>query len=321
MALLFSRSLPAVVLLAVTGTLAKDAAPARSSAREGPPPPSVSEVARRASPAVVRIESAHRGDRGIERRSVGVGTGVILREDGLIVTSYHVIDGSERLNVTLAGQEQPIPATILAGDPRSDIALLRIEKGSRKLATLTLGDSDQVRVGDAAIAVGNPFGFDHTVTSGIVSARGRNGAAMGPFGDPGPDVDDMIQTDAAINPGNSGGPLVDGDGHMIGVNTAIARVAPDGLPITSISFSLKSSVAKQWLREQGTMVSSAAGQPASAPMSAASDVPLLPAPPASGSTQTPAPSPVPNPAAPVKPVAPVKPMGLLSSRPTQTTDK
>jgi len=207
-----TRIFPAVVLLAVTSTLAKDAVP---------PLPSVSEVARRASPAVVRIESAHRGDPGVDKRSLGVGTGVILREDGLIVTSYHVIDGAERLSVTLAGQEKALPASLLAGDSRSDIALIRVEKGSRRFSTLTLGDSDKVRVGDAAIAVGNPFGFDHTVTSGIVSARGRNGAAMGPFGDPGPDVDDMIQTDAAINPGNSGGPLLNAEGEMVGLNTAI----------------------------------------------------------------------------------------------------
>ncbi len=180
-----------------------------------------SEIASRALPSVVSISTTRDGE-GAENRSVGVGSGVILRSDGLIVTSHHVIDGSKRVRVTLQGGGAPLDARILATDPRSDIALLRLEKGApAPLPVLPLGDSDSVKVGDPAIAVGNPFGFNHTVTSGIISARGRPGAAMGPFGDPGPDVDDMLQTDAAINPGNSGGPLLDAGGRMIGLNAAI----------------------------------------------------------------------------------------------------
>jgi serine protease Do len=182
--------------------------------------PTVTEIAKKAMPAVVSIQSMRQASAG-EKRSLGVGSGVIIREDGLIVTSYHVIEGANRVTVNLEGKGEPLKAKIIAGDSRSDIALLQLQNRSAKYASLKLGDSDRVQVGDPAIAVGNPFGFDHTVTSGIVSARGRNGASMGPFGDPGPDVDDMIQTDAAINPGNSGGPLLNGDGEMVGLNAAI----------------------------------------------------------------------------------------------------
>ncbi len=194
----------------------------RALARDGlqPTTPTVSEVARKAMPAVVSIQSTRQQSAG-EKRSLGVGSGVIIREDGLIVTSYHVIEGANKVIVNLEGKKEPLKAKIIAGDARSDIALLQLENGPQKFASLKLGDSDRVQVGDPAIAVGNPFGFDHTVTSGIVSARGRNGSAMGPFGDPGPDVDDMIQTDAAINPGNSGGPLLNSDGEMVGLNAAI----------------------------------------------------------------------------------------------------
>ncbi|MEN9722828.1 MAG: hypothetical protein RJB38_814 [Pseudomonadota bacterium] len=185
-----------------------------------PRPVDISAIAKRAIPAVVSIQSL-RNPGAAEQRSLGIGSGVVIRDDGLIVTSNHVIHGATKLTVSLHGHPTPYQAKILATDSRTDIALLKLESPPTPLASLKLANSDVVRVGDPAIAVGNPFGFNSSVTAGIISARGRSGSAMTPLGEPGPDVEDMMQTDAAINPGNSGGPLLNSDGEMIGLNAAI----------------------------------------------------------------------------------------------------
>ncbi|NDD92174.1 hypothetical protein EBZ37_08825, partial [bacterium] len=200
-----------------------------------------SDIVKKALPTVVTINCT-RTPTPADKHSMGVGSGVILREDGLIVTSYHVIEGAEKITVALQGKADPLKARALAVDSRSDIALLRLDQPPPRLPTLKLGDSDRLQVGDLAIAVGNPFGFSHTVTLGIVSARGRNGAFMGPYGDQGPEVDDMIQTDAAINPGNSGGPLLNSEGEMIGLNAAI--FSQNGAFI-GIGFAIPSKVVRE----------------------------------------------------------------------------
>ena len=145
------------------------------------------------------------------QKQVGVGSGFVVDRDGTIVTNYHVVDGAKKITVTLS-DGKPFEAEVLGKDQKTDIAVIKI-KAPQSLAAVALGDSDRLEVGEWVMAVGNPFGLDHTVTSGIVSAKGRQIGA-GPY-------DNFIQTDASINPGNSGGPLVNMRGEVVGMNTAI----------------------------------------------------------------------------------------------------
>ncbi len=150
-----------------------------------------------------------------ESRQEGLGSGVIVSSDGYILTNNHVIEGADELKVTLA-DDRDFPARVVGTDPKTDVAVLKIE--AEGLPVLTLADSDRVRVGDIAFAVGNPLGVGQTVTMGIVSAKGRSrlGLLERVSG-----YEDFIQTDAAINMGNSGGALIDARGRLIGVNSAI----------------------------------------------------------------------------------------------------
>ena len=145
------------------------------------------------------------------RQQKGAGSGVIISEDGYIVSNNHVVENAEAVTVTLADQQE-YEAKIMGRDPKTDLAVLKIEPKSA-LPAATMGNSDDLNVGDWVLAIGNPFGLNHTVTSGIVSAKGRVIGA-GPY-------DDFIQTDASINPGNSGGPLFNMKGEVVGINTAI----------------------------------------------------------------------------------------------------
>lgn len=145
-----------------------------------------------------------------------VGSGVVVSEAGYIVTNSHVVSGASRINVTLADKRQ-YEATVVGTDPSTDLAIIRIDEADNVQA-IPLGDSDEVEVGQWVLAIGNPFRLTSTVTAGIVSAIGRQVNIIGDsFG-----IEDFIQTDAAINPGNSGGALVDLNGHLVGINTAIA---------------------------------------------------------------------------------------------------
>ena len=147
-----------------------------------------------------------------ENRPVqGAGSGVIINSDGTILTNNHVVEGAKEVTVTLADKEE-FKGEVVGRDPKTDLAVLKISAG-KKLTAANLGDSEQLQVGDWVLAVGNPFGLGNTVTSGIVSAKGRVIGA-GPY-------DDFIQTDASINPGNSGGPLFNMKGEVVGINTAI----------------------------------------------------------------------------------------------------
>jgi serine protease Do len=142
---------------------------------------------------------------------VGLGSGVIVKVEGIVLTNNHVIEGAEEIRVTLNDRTE-VFASVVGKDPRADIAVLKLPEGKYQAAAM--GDSDNIEVGEWAVAIGNPFGLGQSVTVGVVSAKGRADVGVA-------DLEDFIQTDAAINPGNSGGPLIDLDGHVIGINTAI----------------------------------------------------------------------------------------------------
>ena len=146
------------------------------------------------------------------------GTGFVVRSDGTIVTNAHVVGDAETAQVRFGDSGRQVDAEVLGSDASSDLAVLRVDPGSTgPLRPLPLADSDEVRVGDSVVAIGNPFGLDRTATAGIVSGLGREIQAPDGF-----QIDEVIQTDAPINPGNSGGPLLDSRGRVVGVNTQIA---------------------------------------------------------------------------------------------------
>jgi len=184
-----------------------------------------------------------RGPRGPQRQS-GIGSGFIVESNGTILTNYHVVDGSQKLVVKLADGKD-YEAKVIGKDQKSDIAVVKIEAG-RELPAVSLGDSDRLEVGEWVMAIGNPFGLDHTVTSGIISAKGRN-IGQGPY-------DNFIQTDASINPGNSGGPLINLRGEVIGINTAIFSQSGGNV---GIGFAIPSNSVKELLpqlRDKGKVV-------------------------------------------------------------------
>jgi serine protease Do len=153
-----------------------------------------------------------------EQREQGLGSGVIMAQDGYIVTNNHVVDGATQVQVTLADKRQ-FKAKVVGADPKADLAVLKID--ATNLPSITVGDSSKVQVGDYALAIGNPFGVGETVTMGIVSATGRTNLGIEQY-------ENFIQTDAPINPGNSGGALVNDRGELIGINTAIIAHGSSG---------------------------------------------------------------------------------------------
>ncbi|MDR0458019.1 MAG: trypsin-like peptidase domain-containing protein [Burkholderiaceae bacterium] len=188
-------------------------------------PGSFSAAVSKAAPAVVSIDTSTAprrpaindpwfqfffGDDSGAAQS-GLGSGVIVRADGYVLTNNHVVENADQIEVALTDGRRA-QAKMIGTDPDSDLAVLKIDLPN--LPVITLGDSSQLRVGDRALAIGNPFGVGQTVTSGIISALGRNQLGLNAF-------ENFIQTDAAINPGNSGGALIDASGNLIGINTAI----------------------------------------------------------------------------------------------------
>jgi len=172
-----------------------------------------------------------------KKKQEGLGSGFIVDEDGYILTNNHVIQGVDRILVKLLNNEKKYEAKIIGTDSRTDLALIKIDAG-RKLPSVILGDSDNIEIGEWAIAIGNPMGLEETVTVGVISAKGRSVLGTSPY-------EDFIQTDAAINPGNSGGPLVNIKGEVIGINTAI--IAP--YMAQNIGFAIPIDIAKKVFRE------------------------------------------------------------------------
>jgi serine protease DegQ len=208
-----------------------------------------SGAAKKASPAVVSINTSKMaerdprsddpwfkffyGERGAQAQ-VGLGSGVIVSPEGYILTNNHVVEGADAIEVTL-NDSRHVQAQVIGTDPDSDLAVLKIQLD--KLPVMVLGSSDALQVGDQVLAIGNPFGVGQTVTSGIVSALGRNQLGINTF-------ENFIQTDAAINPGNSGGALVDVNGNLMGINTAIYSRSGGSM---GIGFAIPVSTAKMVL--------------------------------------------------------------------------
>lgn len=217
-------------------------------------PDTIQKIVQKAGPAVVKIETEIKtqgrydpffndpffrdffGDFFESRPEVrsGLGSGFFISKDGYIVTNDHVVRGASKINVYLSNKQEPYEAELIGSDEQLDLAVLKINAGSN-LPYLEFGDTNELEVGSWVIAIGNPYGLDHTVTVGVISAKGR------PITIDGNQFKDLLQTDASINPGNSGGPLINLQGKVIGINTAINAQAQ------GIGFAIPSSTVTQVL--------------------------------------------------------------------------
>ncbi len=206
----------------------------------------ISSAVERTGPAVVRIDSTRTVQSrysGYGRIARGTGSGFVLRSNGLILTNAHVVNGADRVTVTLKDGRK-LAGRVLGEDERMDVAVVQIQ--ATNLPTVSIADSDQIKPGEWAIAIGNPLGLDNTVTVGIVSGTGRSSRAVGAGRNRSMS---FIQTDAAINPGNSGGPLLNQRGQVIGINTAIIQGA-QGLGF-AIPINQAQQIANQLIAQAG----------------------------------------------------------------------
>jgi serine protease DegQ len=229
---------------------------AEPALRSRPSSNSYSTAAKKAMPAVVNIFTSKEtsaaptpfmddplfrhffGDQLEEQpqRENSLGSGVIVSPEGLILTNHHVIESADEIEVALA-DGRTVPARIVGSDPETDLAVLKVDVKS--LPSITFGHSDKLNVGDVVLAIGNPFGVGQTVTQGIVSALGRNHLGITTF-------ENFIQTDASINPGNSGGALIDADGNLVGINSAIYSRSGGSM---GIGFAIPVSLARQVMEQ------------------------------------------------------------------------
>lgn len=232
----------------------------------------IAEIVSRAGPAVVKIDTTTLSGRQMDpffndpffrqffgspfgfesppRESHGLGSGFVISSDGYILTNEHVINGASKIMVTIQGFKEPLRAQVVGSDYDLDLAILKVNAGSR-LPTLKLGDSSRVKAGNWVIAIGNPYGLDHTVTVGVISAKGR------PVQVENRSYKNLLQTDASINPGNSGGPLLNLAGEVVGINTAVAQAQGIGfaIPAKTVNDVLqelinKGKVVRPWLGVQ-----------------------------------------------------------------------
>jgi len=217
----------------------------------------VDEIYKRDGDGVAFIESTIPAEESsesfnpfIEPESQGGGTatgsGIVIDDKGHILTNNHVIDGANKIEVKLGESDHEYTAKVIGTDPSSDLALIQVDAPNSELDPLTLGDSSKMEVGDPVVAIGNPFGLDRTVTSGIVSALQRQIQAPNGFS-----IDNVIQTDAAINPGNSGGPLINGNGEVIGINSQIETGGGNDGNV-GIGFAIPINTAKEVIHELET---------------------------------------------------------------------
>lgn len=220
-------------------------------------PTNIADMVEKVSPAVVNIETSavvssgndvyfndpffrqffgNNAPRPRQNVQKGIGTGFIISADGYVLTNQHVIDNATTITVKIAGSESNYPARVVGQDYELDLAVLKID-ANREFTPMALGDSNQIRAGEWVVAIGNPYGLDHTVTVGVVSAKGR------PMNIENRVYKNLIQTDAAINPGNSGGPLLNTQGEVIGINTAVNAQAQ------GIGFAISVNTAKDIINE------------------------------------------------------------------------
>jgi putative serine protease PepD len=220
--------------------------PAPTAMAAGTPrPPSgdsdVSALYEQTRPSVVRINTlSTSSSRFGTTPSEGTGSGVIIDKEGHILTNYHVVANARQIQVTLS-DETTGNAELVGSDSASDLAVIKVDLPAEKLSPATLGDSDAIRIGESVIAIGNPFGLEGTVTEGIISGLDRTLSQTGQR-----PIRQLIQTDAAINPGNSGGPLVNSEGEVIGINSALENPTGGGV-FVGVGYSIPINAAKRYL--------------------------------------------------------------------------
>lgn len=242
-------ALAAILLLALFGGIGTQAADIDPAQRAGDHDPEldqrITSIYRAASPGVVFIQAeVVREGRSSpfgpqQRGGVATGTGFVLDREGFVLTNAHVVENARRVRVRI-DEDTLVDADVVGSDPSTDLALLRVDPREADLRPLPLGVSRDVEVGDAVLALGNPFGLEDTVTSGIISALQRQIRAPDGF-----TIDGVIQTDAAVNPGNSGGPLMDARGRVIGINSQIATAGPQSRGSVGIAFAVPIDTAKR----------------------------------------------------------------------------
>ncbi|MEA2373664.1 MAG: hypothetical protein QOD53_127 [Thermoleophilaceae bacterium] len=221
------------------------ASPGTADAPSSSPAKTVHEIYQHVGPGVAFIQARVQPSGsttlipgGPSGQGVATGSGVALDKRGFVLTNAHVVDGASKITVRF-GKQDPVDAKVVGRDPSTDLAVIKVDPAKIRLAPLELGDSNKLQVGDPVIAVGNPFGLNNTVTTGIVSALQRSIDAPNGFS-----IDHVIQTDASINPGNSGGPLLDGAGRVVGINAQI-ETGGGGNGSVGIGFAIPIETAKQ----------------------------------------------------------------------------